>query len=158
MKKKANSNEMEIKSRGVNKKEERYLTENQLGVILEDVNHKFDLILEGQETVKNEIREEFNERFDKFEKRLDKFENKFDKFKNRLDRLEKGFNEFKKETNSNFKMIFKYLSRIEDEIVEIKLEIKDLKENKADKIKINDLEKRVIILEREIKREKARLA
>ncbi|HAI74307.1 MAG TPA: hypothetical protein DCS28_02745 [Candidatus Moranbacteria bacterium] len=56
------------------------------------------------------------------------------------------FRSFKIETKENFKAVFEYFSRIDDELQDIKAEIKSLKIEFKDKIELE----RVIVLERKV--------
>lgn len=108
-----------IEKQKVNKKPKT--TESQFGVILEDINSKFNLIVEGHQSLDN---------------RMSNLENKFD--------------DFKDETKNNFKTVLGYLIKIDEEIVSIKSEISELKKslsNKADLERIANLEVRVQKLE-----------
>ncbi len=48
------------------------------------------------------------------------------KMDGKFDGLEQRFDKFEKETGDNFRSVFEYLSRIEDEIVDIKQGLKRL--------------------------------
>jgi len=52
--------------------------------------------------------------------------------------------------HNSYKTVIEYLSRIEDELAEIKAELKRLEEKKADKETLAELEKRIIKIEQEI--------
>ena len=98
-------------------------TRDQYTVVLEQINSKIDLLVEGHQGL--------NERLERFEA----------------------------DTNSNFKSVFEYLSRIEDEMMEVKEGIKDLKKTltqKADLERLLALEKRVQKVEESLRQ--ARLA
>lgn len=85
-------------------------SQNQFGVILEDIKGKFDFLIERQDAS-----EEKNK--------------------------------------NNFKLVFQYLSRIEDELMSVKAEIADIKKTltqKADKDRVALLEERVAKLERQL--------
>ena len=95
-----------------------------LEVIAESINEKFEVIIEGQQAL--------NQKFDKLEENLD---------------------EFKEETGSNFKTIFGYLIKIDDEITEIKEELKNIRKdllNEAEVARVEKLEFRVTYLEKEL--------
>jgi hypothetical protein len=79
-----------------------------------------------------------------------KMDGKFDGLEQRFDGLEQRFDRFEKETGDNFKSVFEYLSRVENEIVDIKQELKRLQKNKADRNKVLDLMRRVEVLEKKI--------
>ena len=70
-------------------------------------------------------------------------------------RLERKIDEFKKDTESNFKQVFQYLSGFNDELISIKMDIADIKKTltqKADKDRVALLEERVEKLERQLTR------
>lgn len=89
-------------------------TKRSLGVILEDIDSKFDLILEGHTAL---------------DKKIDVFHDEF------LD--------FTKETRLNFNAIKDYLSRIDDEIQEMK----KILSRKADLERLERLEQKVAKME-----------
>ena len=96
----------------------------QFGVILEDIDGKLDTLLEGQQGLTV---------------RVDGLEEKFDG-------LDGKFGEFQEETRSNFRSVFDYLSRIDDELKLIRREIDDLRRTltaKADLERLKTLESRV---------------
>jgi len=101
------------------------LTDNQFGVILEDINRKFDVLVEGHSAL--------NQKIDGVE-----------------ERLSSEMNDLRKSTENNFQSAFQYLSRIDDELLSIKAEIIELKKTltkKADIEKVTELEKRVAKIE-----------
>lgn len=113
--------------------------ERHFGVILENIDSNIHLVIERQDILDRKI----DARFDEANKNLDDF------------KIETRSNfgtlfRFREETQSNFKTIFGYLTRIDDELREIKLEIKALKGElvkKADLSRIESLEKRVAKME-----------
>lgn len=123
-------------------KKKKDLTQNQFGVILEDINGKFDLLVEGHEVlgkkiddVRIELKEEIGE-----------LRGEFFSFKSEM-------TDFKKDTESNFKQVFQHLSKIEDELMSIKTEIADLKKTltqKADIDKVILLEERIVKIDRQL--------
>ena len=107
------------------KKIKNKLTSDHSEVLLEEMNSKIDLLLEG-----HAMSEEKIEGLDK------KIDTKIDGLRG--------------EMNSNFKTVFEYLSKIDDELQSIKSEIAELKVSlceKADKNKLSALEERVGKLE-----------
>src|SRR3989338_9189755 len=118
----------------------------QFGVILEDINSKFDLVLEGHAALDK-----------KFDNKIDEFRNDFDDFvnetrlnfetirnelktiRNELKTTQNELGGFVKETRSNFEAIKEYLSRIDDEIQDIKKTLS----GKADFRRLEHLEKEV---------------
>ena len=101
------------------------VTNRQFGVILEDINSKFDLVLEGHAALDK-----------KFDKKIDEFKNEtqlnFEAIRNEL-------GEFKNETRLNFEAIKEYLSRIDEEIQDIKKTLS----GKADLQRLERLEQEV---------------
>lgn len=96
----------------------------QFGVILEDIDGKLDSVLEGQQGL--------TARTDKIEAGLDELGGKFDAFQ--------------EETRGNFRSVFDYLLRIDDELKFIRREIDDLRKTltvKADLERLEVLERRV---------------
>jgi len=120
------------------KRTSKSLKNDQQVVVLEDVNSKFDLILEQYSTLRGDIRKNSDE-LAEFRKETDSnFKILFD-FRN--DMLE-----FKDGNEKNMAVALEYLSRIDDEIQDMKLEIKELKAEfggSAESGKILDFEKRL---------------
>lgn len=115
-----------IQKQKVNKKPKT--TKSQFGVILEDINSKINLIVEGHQLLDG---------------RLEKNEGKFDRF-------EEKFDGFEIDTKNNFKTALEYLMRIDEEIISIKSEISELKtllSKKVDLERLVNLETRVQKLE-----------
>lgn len=115
-----------IEKQKVNKKPKT--TESQFGVILEDINSKLNLLVEGHQSLDSKV-ESLDDRLGKFQEEM---------------------YEFRNETGNNFKTVLRYLMRIDEEIVSIKSEISELKKslsNKADLERIVNLETRVQKLE-----------
>ena len=129
---------MKKKTRNTNKSKSS-LSENEFGVILEEMNSKIDLILEGHAGLDRKIdkkiddlREEMNFRFQEVNLRFDGIDKMLDGIDERLDGID-----------SNFKTVFKFLSQIDNELKQIKSELK----NKADLTFLKTLEKRIKKLE-----------
>lgn len=104
------------------------ITSGQRDMVLEDINEKFSFLVESHSALN---------------KKIDGF---YSELRNELIN-------FRGETKANFKAVFEYLSRIDDEIQSVKSEIAELKESlkkKTDQDKLLKLEKRVIILEKEV--------
>ncbi|MCK4744764.1 hypothetical protein KAS41_01760 [Candidatus Parcubacteria bacterium] len=113
-------------------------SEVKFGAILEDINSKFDILIEGNKVL--------NEKVDRLETRMDRMENRMDRMENRMEN-------FELETRSNFQTAFNLLSNIDDEIKDIKLEITDIKKKIANKTDIN----RTAVLEKRVKTMEAQL-
>ena len=141
------------KKEKVNKKSDQR-KRDQYTVVLEDINSKMDLLAEGQQSLvkgQQSLVEGHQSLVEGYQSLVEGQQ----KLNNKIDSLEKRFDKFEKETKDNFKAVFGYLSRIEDEIVEMKVEIKDLKEKKVEKVRLAELEKRVVKLERKVERRMA---
>ncbi len=103
-------------------------------VVLEDMNSKMDLLVDGYKVL--------DEKNDRAHQELS----------GKIDSNHQEFLNFRKETNDNFKIVFEYLSRIDDELHNLKIEIKELKNSlskKADLERLDDMEKRVINVEKD---------
>ena len=69
--------------------------------------------------------------------------------------MREDMNEGFRKVDEKFDSIFEFLSRIEDELVDLRKEINILKENKADNKKVIDLDNRVKLLESQFRTMKA---
>jgi len=110
--------------------------------LLENMNDNIKLVAEGQAA----FRDEFTDFRD--ETRAN-FKTIFE-FRDETQANFKTLFEFRDETRANFKIVFDYLSRIDNELQDIKKELKLLDETKVDKQKFNDLTQRVARLERKL--------
>lgn len=111
---------------------------NHTDAILEDINGKFDVLVEGQQSLSS---------------RMDGLENEFTDFKQEMTEFKQESLIFQQETKSSLQTIFDYLSRIDDELKEIRSEIKGIRRDllsKAEVARVERLEKRVVMLEREL--------
>jgi chromosome segregation ATPase len=133
------------------KKVEKIFSGTEVGVLIEHFESRLDAVIEGQKIFEEKI----ENRFDSLENRFDSLENRFDSLENRFDSLEKRFNNFEADTKANFKTVFKYLSRIDDEISDIKVRLEKIEENTTNKKEINFLKVRMEKLEKEFSRYKA---
>lgn len=100
------------------------IPERKFGVLLEGMDKKINLVLEGHGAL---------------DKKIDGLKEEFVEFKGEM-------RVFRDDTVSNFKTVFDYLSRIDDELKAIKSEIFDLKNklfSKAEVSRLESLEKRV---------------
>lgn len=113
-----------IDNKKIKKKAEDYVA-----VLLERVHSDIKLIAEGQIGV---------------QRQLDEFKDEMHSFKDEM-------LEFKQDTKSGFRQIFEYLSRIEDEIMEIKEDLRDNYERKGwDKKWREAIEKRLEKIEKSL--------
>lgn len=113
-----------------------------LGVVLENMDDKIDTLVEGQKGL--------GVRMDRVESGLQEMSDEAGEFQIEM-------RDFKKETRANFraveanfKSVFEYLSRIDDELKGIRVEIADLRKllaAKADLARLEILERRVNKLE-----------
>jgi hypothetical protein len=90
------------------------LTPNDFGAVLEDIRDKFTVMVEGLEGLRGE----------------------FYTFRDDM-------NGFRKETKSSFASVLEYLSRIDDELKEVKEEISRLNKDKAEQEYAKSIEGRV---------------
>ncbi len=113
-------------------------SENQFGVILEDINSKLGLVVEGHVAL---------------DKKIDDFKEEFVEFKRDTESNFKTIFEFQKDTESNFKTVLQHLLNIDKELEFIKSEISEIKKTltqKADLNRVAILEERVARLERQL--------
>ncbi|MDD3486757.1 MAG: hypothetical protein PHF35_00020 [Candidatus Moranbacteria bacterium] len=120
----------------------------QVGMILEDMQDGIKLIGEQHGHIVKKI--------DNMENRFDKLEDRFDKLENRFDGLENKLDNFIQETGDNFKAVFEYLSRIEDDFIALTKKIEKLD---IEKVSVNDfnwLKDKVLEIEKRLDNYKKR--
>ncbi len=142
----------EIKKTKLKPRKKAEVKRDQYTVVLEDVRRQFGVMKEGFSGM--------HRRFDKLDKKVDnnhkeflEFRNEMTDFKSEMTDFKSEMTDFKSETNGNFKAVFEYLSKIDDEIQSIELDIADLKntlKNKADLDRITQIEKEIVIIKREL--------
>lgn len=135
----------EIKKTKLKPRKKVEVKRDQYTVVLEDVRRQFGVITEGFSGM--------NKRFDGLEKKVDNNHKEFLEFRGVMIKFKDEMTDFKSETNGNFKAVFEYLSKIDDEIQSIELDIADLKntlKNKADLDRITQIEKEIVIIKREL--------
>jgi len=111
-------------------------SKDQQTVVLEEMNSKFGLVLE---------------QFSNLNRKIDGNHQEFLEFKGEMTEFKGEMTEFKDRTDENFAVVKSYLIRIDEEIQNMKIEAKELKtrlKNKADLVKLADLEKRMVKLEK----------
>jgi hypothetical protein len=113
---------------------------DQFTVVLENINSKIDLLVEGHQCLVEKI--------DGVEFSLNA----------KIDSVESSLNSFKKETRDNFQLAFDHFSNIEDELSDIRKELGMMKKKKVDVEKFEKLERRVGKLEEIVMRKKAAFA
>jgi DNA-binding ferritin-like protein len=116
-------------------------------------HHEFDKKIDGLDRRIDSVHQELDEKINSVHQELDeKINSVHQGLGGKIDRNYQEFLNFRKETNDNFKVIFEYLSRIDDELRSIKIEIRELKNSlskKADLERLEVLERRVIDVEKE---------
>ena len=137
----------EIKKTKLKPRKKAEIMENQFGVILEDVNSKFDFLSEGFLGLNKNVKE-LNKKFDNLNKKVD------DNHRETNSNFKTLF-KFRNETNDNFKINFEYLSKIDDEVQSIKEEMAEMRDNiingeRIDPVKFFEIERRVGIVEKEL--------
>lgn len=107
------------------------MTDNQFGVILEDISNKFDILAEGQKSISKELGE---------------FKDEMYSFRDEMYSFREDMLRFKDDTEKSLKTIAQYLSIIDDEIKSIKKELN----KKSDIKEFMDLKNRLGALESEV--------
>ena len=118
-------------------------SKDQQTVVLEEMNSKFGLVLEQFSNLNRKIDGNHQE-FLEFKGEMTEFKGEMTEFKGEM-------TEFRDRTDENFAVVKSYLIRIDEEIQNMKIEAKELKtrlKNKADLVKLADLEKRMVKLEK----------
>lgn len=134
------STKQKIKKRIIKKpkKVKNKLTQNHRGVLLEEMNSKIDIILEGHTGLDKKIDANHKE-FQEFRKDVNFRFNEIDK---KFGQVDKRFNGI----DSNFKTVFGYLLKIDDELQDIKSELAQVKSTlskKSDLDYVKKLEQRM---------------
>ncbi|MFA6376939.1 MAG: hypothetical protein WCX69_06085 [Candidatus Paceibacterota bacterium] len=142
--------------------------EEQLMVLVENMHDEIKLVAEGNLMLGERMERGFadvDKRFDEMERRMDiGFEKVWDKIESmdakiesmdaKIESMDAKIASMEKDMQSSFKTVVECLSRIEDEIAEIKIELKRLEEKKADKEVLIAFEKRLARIERELEEHK----
>lgn len=137
----------EIKKTKLKPRKKAEKLEGQFGVLMERMEHKFDLLSEGHLSVREDIK--------RLDKKIDNNHKEFKEFRNETNDNFKTLFKFRNETNSNFKTNFEYLSKIDDEIQSIKKEMAEMKndminDERIDPVKFFEIERRVGIVEEKL--------
>jgi len=136
---------------------DRPLSERHFGVILEDIDSKLDLVVEGQgaldvkidkvdeklEDFKKEVNYKFDivfEKFDEVDQKFDKVDQKFDKVDQKFDEVDQRFDE----VDQRFDEVDQRFDEVTDELHVIRNELKE----KVGRDEFVLLEKRVAALEK----------
>jgi len=139
------------------KKKANKIGYDQQTAVLEDINSKFDLILEQFSGLNRKIDNNHQE-FLEFKGEMVEFRDQTGKnfkelfeFRDQTGKNFKELFEFRDQTGKNFDIVKEYLFRIDEEIQNLKGELEDLKKTlkeKADLDKLAVLEKRLVKLEK----------
>ena len=130
-----------------NLKSNKSTYEEQLMALAENLDDKIQLVAEGNLMLGERMDRGFadvDKRFDMMDLRMDSMENRMDSMESKIDLLEKDM-------RGSHKTAVGYLSRIENELADIKIELKRLKEKEADKETLLSFERRVIKIEQDMK-------
>ncbi|EKE21734.1 MAG: hypothetical protein ACD_7C00143G0006 [uncultured bacterium] len=131
-----------------NKKEsKKSYGKDEVLVMFESLRDDISILAEGQQAIKDELTE--------FKGEMYSFKDEMYTFKeetnNNFEVLRNDLDNFKEETNNNFKAMFEYLSRMEDDVAEIKAELNSKKDSeKISKKWMNEIEKRLSQLEKKL--------
>ena len=134
----------------ISQKKKNIIGENdQFGVILEDINSKFDLIMESFDGMNRKI-DKNHEEFLEFKEDMTEFRKDMVEFKSDMTEFKSDMTGFKKESESKFDTILSYLMSIDEELKEIKMELEILKKSeKYQNEEIRLLEIRIKKLEKD---------
>ncbi|MDP1884091.1 MAG: hypothetical protein Q8L10_01870 [Candidatus Moranbacteria bacterium] len=125
------------------KKKANKIGYDQQTAVLDDINSKFDLILEQFSGL--------NRKIDNNHQEFLEFKGEMVEFRDQTGKNFKELFEFRDQTGKNFDIVKEYLFRIDEEIQNLKGELEDLKKTlkeKADLDKLAVLEKRLVKLEK----------
>jgi predicted nucleic acid-binding Zn-ribbon protein len=123
---------------------------DQFTVVLEDINSKFSLVLEQFSGLNNKIDNNHQE-FLEFKDEMIDFRSEMIAFKGEMTDFKGEMTDFRKQTNENFSVVMEYLSRIDEEIQDMKVESRNLRETlkkKADLDKLEGFERRLLAVEK----------
>lgn len=159
----------QIKKTVREKEVERIFKGSEVMVLIEDFNNKIGLLADGQQAIREDLGE-FKEEMRVFKENTEigiaslrsemhSFKGEMHSFKGEMYIFRDEMYGFKRDTESNFKFLREYLSRIEDELMEIKAELvirKKFETETSDWMK--EMEKRVIKLEAQLQQRKVLIA
>jgi uncharacterized coiled-coil DUF342 family protein len=118
-------------------------------VFLEDMHGDIKLIAEGQSGLRIEVKELRQELHQEVGDLRQEMHHEIGSLRQEMHHEVKGL---RSEMNSQFKMLFQYLSRIEDELMEIKKDFKNFKETSVNKKDYDTLEKRITRIEEKLEK------
>ena len=135
----------EIKKTKLKPRKKAEIMSGQFGVLLERMDHKFDLLTEGFSGVRKDIK--------RLDKKIDDNHKETNANFKTLFEFRSEMIGFRNETGSNFKTTFEYLSQIDDELRSIRTEVEDLKiklKGKAELSRVILLEERLVVTEKRL--------
>ena len=145
----------QVKKTAKEKEIEKIFKGSEVMVLIEDFNNKIGIMSEGQQAIRDDLKEFKGEMYE-FRDEMHEFKNEMHEFKRDT---EANFNSFKKDTDSNFVSVREYLSRIEDELMEIKAELAIRKKFElVSKDWMDAMEKRVMKIEAQLQKKKVAVA
>lgn len=121
--------------------------EDKMMVLLEDMRGEIKAVAEGHSDLRRAIDDSRDELRNEIGGLRNGMSNNIDGLRNELNSKIDGL---RNEMKENFKIVFEHFSNIEDEIMEIKSEMKEIRREllgKADRVRLDALEKRVAELE-----------
>ena len=140
---------------------EKIFKGSEVMVLIEDFNNKVGIISEGQQAIREDLKEfkvemySFRDEMYSFRDEMYSFRDEMYSFKDEMYSFKDEMLAFKQDTKSNFQSVFDYLSRFEDEIGFIKIELAERKEKeKIDKKWMVAIEKRLADLEKIVQKQK----
>lgn len=120
---------------------------------MKDVRDEIKIVAEGQIELRQELKKDINDLRGELKSDISDLRSELKGDISGLRNELKGdISDLRDEMRSNFKTVFEYLSKIDEEIQEIKLELQTLKESKLDKALYFALEKRVLKMEKQVER------
>ena len=147
------------------KKVERVFAESAVLVLLEDMRDDIKLIAEGHSGLVNGIADiktdltefkaemmEFKTEMTEFKAEMTEFKAEMKEFKAEMTEFKNEMMEFKVNTEKNFQTVFSCLSRIDEELNDIRSELMILRQELKKKVDLDrweKLEKRVAFLEKQ---------
>lgn len=134
-----------MKQKKSNEKREKVFKESHVLVMLENMRDDIKLLAEGQMGI--------HDKLDAIDGRFEQFDGKFEQIDGRFDEIDRKLEENK----SEHKTIMEYLSRLEDEMMDIKERLESIEKNKADKSDYDFLKRKMEVLERQMEKFKVLL-
>lgn len=137
------------KIKKLDKKLEKIFKESDVMLLLEHLNDNITIIAEGQSITDRKV-DRISEELSALNEKFLVLDGKVFALDGRVSSLQGDFIEFKSETKSNFKTVFEYLSRIDDEVEDIKKKLDKMDKNSIKREEFEKLQERVYSLEKQI--------